>query len=198
MVSSSVTSQLERTKFFSDWARSALDASATLPEYRNSTEMRKKFLEFNLDSMCSIIDGYDKADELELLKHHIDYSLHKIKHDKRFSGSGEARLLAATLGVTAISGPCAVPLNKWAKEALKLSECHRREHRDSEFQSSFLRENLIMMSHYSVHAGKKDVVRSINKNITHTIGAENVVEGYRKCIAAVMAMTGACSFPLAS
>lgn len=197
MVSSSASSQREK-KVFSEWARSAIDVSTTLPEYQISTERREEYLKSTLNSMCSVIDGYGKADDFEMLKHHIDYSLHRIRINESISSTGEAQLMAATLGVTAISGPCAVPLNKWAREALKLNERYSNEHRDSEFQCSFLQENLVMMSHYAVHTDRKDVVRSINKNIAHIAGTENAVEGYRKCIAAVMALTGACSFPLAS
>jgi len=198
MVSSSVPSQSEKTKVFSEWARSAVDVSTTLPEYQNSAEKREEFLESTLNSMCSMIDGYDRVGEFELLKHHIDYSLHRLKLNERISGTGEAQLMAATLGVIAISGPCAVPLNKWAREALRLNEQYCNEQRESEFQRSFLRENLVLMSHYAVHTDRKDVVRSINKNFANTVGTGDAVEGYRKCIAAVMALTGACSLPLAS
>jgi len=194
----SVSSARGKTAVFFEWARSAMDASETLPELQASTEMKEEFLRSTLNSMCSIIDSLEGADDFDLLRHHIDYSLQRFSLGGRLSDSGEAGLMAATLGVTAISGPCSVPLNKWAREALKQNEYYCSEHRDSEFLSSFLHENLIMMSHYAVHTGRKDVVKSINRNMAHINEAGNMVEGYRKCIAAVMAMTGACSLPLVS
>jgi hypothetical protein len=187
-----------KTAVFFEWARSAMDASETLPELQASPEMKEEFLRSTLSSMCSIIDSMEGNDQFDLLRHHIDYSLHRIDPDGHMSDSGEAGLMAATLGVTAISGPCSVPLNKWAREALKRNEYYCSEQRESEFLSSFLHENLVMMSHYAAHTGRKDVVRSINRNIAHIDEAGNMVEGYRKCIAAVMAMTGACSLPLVS